>query len=98
VAVAGRAHILADGSTDTCSLIFSESDYLPGLIVDKYADHLAVQVLTSGMQNAMPVIIDELNTLLNPPAYLIKAMPHRARTKGWKPPTYCLPAMNRPNW
>lgn len=65
-AVAGRAHILADGSTDTCRLIFSESDYLPGLIVDKYADHLAVQVLTSGMQDAMPVIIDELNALLNP--------------------------------
>jgi 23S rRNA (cytosine1962-C5)-methyltransferase len=65
-AVAGRAHILADGDTDTCRLIFSESDYLPGLIVDKYAGHLAVQVLTSGMQNAMPVIIDELNALLTP--------------------------------
>jgi 23S rRNA (cytosine1962-C5)-methyltransferase len=64
-AVAGRAHILADGDTDTCRLIFSESDYLPGLIVDKYAGHLAVQVLTSGMQNAMPVIIDELNALLS---------------------------------
>jgi 23S rRNA (cytosine1962-C5)-methyltransferase len=65
-AVVGRGHILADGDTDTCRLIFSESDYLPGLIVDKYAGHLAVQVLTSGMQNAMPVIIDELNALLSP--------------------------------
>lgn len=65
-AVAGRAHILADGNTNTCRLIFSESDYLPGLIVDKYAAHLAVQVLTSGIQNALPVIIDELNTLLTP--------------------------------
>lgn len=65
-AIAGRTHILSDGSTDTCRLIFSESDYLPGLIVDKYAGHLAVQVLTSGMQNAMPVIIDELNQLLEP--------------------------------
>jgi 23S rRNA (cytosine1962-C5)-methyltransferase len=73
VAVAGRAHILADGSTDTCRLIFSESDYLPGLIVDKYADHLAVQVLTSGMQNAMPVIIDELNQLLKPASIFDKS-------------------------
>lgn len=72
-AVAGRAHILADGTTDTCRLIFSESDYLPGLIVDKYADHLAVQVLTSGMQNAMPVIIDELNTLLKPASIFDKS-------------------------
>lgn len=73
VAVAGRAHILEDGSTDTCRLIFSESDYLPGLIVDKYADHLAVQVLTSGMQNAMPVIIDELNALLKPQSIFDKS-------------------------
>ncbi|TSD64888.1 class I SAM-dependent rRNA methyltransferase [Inquilinus sp. KBS0705] len=73
MAVAGRDHILADGSTDTCRLIFSESDYLPGLIVDKYADHLAVQVLTSGMQNAMPVIIDELNALLKPASIFDKS-------------------------
>ncbi|WP_374948959.1 class I SAM-dependent rRNA methyltransferase [Mucilaginibacter sp.] len=72
-AIAGRAHILADGSTDTCRLIFSESDYLPGLIVDKYADHLAVQVLTSGMQNALPVIIDELNTVLKPASIFDKS-------------------------
>lgn len=72
-AVAGREHILQDGRTDTCRLIFSESDYLPGLIVDKYADHLAVQVLTSGMQNAMPIIIDELNSLLHPASIFDKS-------------------------
>ncbi|AYL97836.1 class I SAM-dependent rRNA methyltransferase [Mucilaginibacter celer] len=65
VAVKSRANILANG-TNTCRLIFSESDYLPGLIVDKYAGHLAVQVLTSGIQNVMPVIIDELKKLLSP--------------------------------
>ena len=72
-AVAGRAHILADGTTDTCRLIFSESDYLPGLIVDKYAGHLAVQVLTSGMQSALPMIIDELNQLLKPESIFDKS-------------------------
>lgn len=45
VAVAGRSELLSTGDTNTCRLIFSESDYLPGLIVDKYAGHLAVQVL-----------------------------------------------------
>jgi 23S rRNA (cytosine1962-C5)-methyltransferase len=64
-AIKSRANILANG-TNTCRLIFSESDYLPGLIVDKYAGHLAVQVLTSGIQNVMPIIIDELKKLLNP--------------------------------
>jgi 23S rRNA (cytosine1962-C5)-methyltransferase len=72
-AVKSRANILADGTTNTCRLIFSESDYLPGLIVDKYADHLAVQVLTSGIEEVMPVIIDELNQLLKPESIFDKS-------------------------
>jgi 23S rRNA (cytosine1962-C5)-methyltransferase len=73
VAVKSRADILADGSTNTCRLIFSESDYLPGLIVDKYNNHLAVQILTSGIEKAMPVIIDELNNLLKPESIFDKS-------------------------
>ena len=65
VAVASRGSILSN-ETNTCRLIFSEADYLPGLIVDKYADYLAVQVLTSGIERVMPVIIQELQKLLKP--------------------------------
>ncbi len=72
-AVDGRAELLSTGSTNTCRLIFSEADYLPGLIVDKYGDHLAVQVLTSGIENMMPVIIDELRKLLNPKSIFDKS-------------------------
>jgi 23S rRNA (cytosine1962-C5)-methyltransferase len=72
-AVASRDSLLAAGHTNTCRLIFSESDYLPGLIVDKYAGHLAVQVLTSGMSQLMPVIIDEFQTLLNPESIFDKS-------------------------
>ena len=72
-AVAGRNNILVEGITNTCRLIFSESDYLPGLIVDKYAGHLAVQVLTSGIQNVLPVIIDELQRLLQPASIFDKS-------------------------
>ena len=72
-AVKSRADILADGTTNTCRLIFSESDYLPGLIVDKYNNHLAVQILTSGIENVMPVIIDELNILLKPESIFDKS-------------------------
>src|ERR1700722_18960641 len=73
VAVKSRSDILADGNTNTCRLIFSESDYLPGLIVDKYNSHLAVQILTSGIENVMPVIIDELNNLLKPESIFDKS-------------------------
>jgi 23S rRNA (cytosine1962-C5)-methyltransferase len=71
--VISRSSLLVEGITNTCRLVFSESDYLPGLIVDKYADHLAVQVLTSGMEKMMPVIIDELQTLLKPESIFDKS-------------------------
>ncbi|MDB5091164.1 MAG: pseudouridine synthase [Mucilaginibacter sp.] len=73
VAVEGRSSLLVARVTNTCRLIFSESDYLPGLIVDKYADHLAVQVLTSGIEKMMPCIIDELQRLLKPESIFDKS-------------------------
>lgn len=51
---------------NTYRLIFSEADYLPGLIVDRYADYLSVQILTSGIDRAKDIIIDELQQLLKP--------------------------------
>jgi 23S rRNA (cytosine1962-C5)-methyltransferase len=72
-AVGARKELLADGTTNTCRLIFSEADYLPGLIVDKYARHLAVQVLTWGIEKQMPVIIEELQRLLNPESIFDKS-------------------------
>ena len=65
LAVASRSNLLTP-ETNTYRLIFSEADYLPGLIVDKYAGYLAIQVLTSGIERLMPVVIDELEKLLQP--------------------------------
>ncbi|QQL49727.1 class I SAM-dependent rRNA methyltransferase [Mucilaginibacter ginkgonis] len=66
IAVKSRQELLADGTTNTCRLIFSEADYLPGLIVDKYADYLSLQILTSGIENNKATIINALQELLNP--------------------------------
>jgi len=52
--------------TNTYRLIFSEADFLPGLIVDRYADFLSVQILTSGIENIKQIILDELQQLLSP--------------------------------
>ncbi|MXV13974.1 class I SAM-dependent rRNA methyltransferase [Hufsiella ginkgonis] len=65
-AIAGRSALLNDGDTDTYRLIFSEADYLPGLIADKYADFISVQILTSGIERVRPVVLDELQQLLKP--------------------------------
>lgn len=53
-------------NTNTYRLIFSEADYLPGLIVDRYADFLSVQIQTSGVERIKHIILDELQNLLNP--------------------------------
>lgn len=65
-AIASRAHVLQPGKTDTCRLIFSEADYLPGLIVDQYANFLSLQILSAGMENIKSDLIDILREELNP--------------------------------
>ena len=65
-AISGRSHLLTDGETTACRLIFSEADFLPGLIVDRYADFLSVQILSSGIEKAQQSIIEILVKYLSP--------------------------------
>lgn len=61
-----REHLTTDANTNTYRLIFSEADFLPGLIVDKYADFLSVQILSSGIEKVKSTIIQILCTTLRP--------------------------------
>jgi 23S rRNA (cytosine1962-C5)-methyltransferase len=47
-----RRKPLLDAQTDACRLVFSEADELPGLIVDKYAGIVVLQLLTKGLDTA----------------------------------------------
>jgi 23S rRNA (cytosine1962-C5)-methyltransferase len=47
-------------------LVYGEADFLPGLIVDKFADVLVVQILTLGMDRCRQQIIDALVEVLQP--------------------------------
>jgi 23S rRNA (cytosine1962-C5)-methyltransferase len=64
-AVQARTALLTPGTT-TCRLIFSEADYLPGLIADRYGDFISVQILSAGIERVKAVILNELALLLNP--------------------------------
>jgi len=67
-AVAYRERVVSD--TDAYRLVFSEGDFLPGLIVDRYHDVLSLQILTQAM-DAEPVrkdIVEQLQELLKPAA------------------------------
>lgn len=64
-AIASRAH-LNTKDTNAYRLVFSEADFLPGLIVDQYADFLSVQILSTGIEKAKPIIISLLVKTLQP--------------------------------
>ena len=56
--------------TDAYRLIFSEADFLPGLIVDRYNDLLSIQALTQAMdaEPVRSVVVAELTERLKPAA------------------------------
>ena len=49
-ALSARAPLLADPQTTACRLVNAESDGLPGLIVDRYAEVLVIQYLSAGVE------------------------------------------------
>ncbi|MBI5893541.1 MAG: class I SAM-dependent rRNA methyltransferase [Deltaproteobacteria bacterium] len=54
----------------TFRLIFSEGDFLPGLIVDKYEDVLVIQILTLGIEKWKAEIVEILKGILSPKAII----------------------------
>ncbi len=63
-AIAYRAPLVEN--TDAYRLVFSEADFLPGLIVDRYNDILSLQIVTQGMYAQRDTIVAELNEALKP--------------------------------
>jgi 23S rRNA (cytosine1962-C5)-methyltransferase len=47
-------------------LVFGEGDALPGLIVDRYGDYLAVQLTTAGMERQKDAVLQALIKVLRP--------------------------------
>jgi 23S rRNA (cytosine1962-C5)-methyltransferase len=59
-----RERVVKD--SDAYRLIHAEGDLLPGLIVDRYADWLAVQLLDQGMDRQCDDVVKALTRLLAP--------------------------------
>ena len=55
-AISHRKHL----GWNATRLIFSEADFLPGLVVDKYGDYLSVQFMSLGMDKIKEMIVDIL--------------------------------------
>ena len=74
-------------NTNAYRVIFSEADFLPGLIVDRYNDILSIQILTQAM-DAEPVratLLSELTAHLHP-ASIVERVDPRVRQLEDLPP------------
>jgi 23S rRNA (cytosine1962-C5)-methyltransferase len=84
-AIAYRKNLISD--TDAYRIVFSEADFLPGLIVDRYADVVSIQILTQAI-DAAPVrkaIIQTLREELQP-AGIVERVDARIRDLEQLPP------------
>src|SRR5437899_6121079 len=84
-AIAYRAQVISE--TDAYRVIFSEGDFLPGLILDRYNDILSLQVLTQAMdaEPVRQVVIQKLNEQLKP-AGIVERVEPRIRELEQLPP------------
>lgn len=64
--------------TSSCRLIFGEADFLPGLVVDKYADVLVVQSLALGIDRMKGTILDLLLEVLASDGITIRGIYERS--------------------
>lgn len=65
--------------TDAMRLVYSESDGLPGLIVDRYADCLVAQFLSAGMAARREMLLDILQEACSPRGILDRPDPEALR-------------------
>lgn len=52
--------------------VYGESDLLPGLVVDRFADYLVVQISTPGMERMRDAIVEALVQVFKPTGILFK--------------------------
>lgn len=68
-----------------CRLVWSESDGIPGLIVDRYGDHLCVQTMTLAMDMRKELIREALVSLLSPKSITLRNDSPSRKAEGMEP-------------
>ena len=67
--------------TSSCRVIFGEADFLPGLVVDKFADVLVVESLALGIDRFKVTIVELLKELLAQDGIAIRGVYERSDAK-----------------
>ncbi|MES2981232.1 MAG: class I SAM-dependent rRNA methyltransferase [Verrucomicrobiota bacterium] len=68
-----------------CRIVWSESDGIPGLIVDRYGDHLSVQTTTLAMDLRKDLIRDALIEILAPKSITLRNDSSSRKAEGMEP-------------
>ena len=76
---------LPSDHTNGFRLVHAEGDGLPGLVVDRYADVLAIQLGTIGMKQREALIHEALLGLAAPRAIVDRTSAQSAKTEGFEP-------------
>ena len=74
-----RKKVMDDVSS--CRVIFGEADFLPGLVVDKFADVLVVESLALGIDRFKVMIVDILKELMEADGIHIRGVYERSDAK-----------------
>lgn len=81
-AVGLRQGYIDDGDTTAYRLIHGESDLLPGLIVDKYADYLCIQFHNRGIERWRREILSALIDVASPRGIYERSDSHAGKRDG----------------
>ena len=67
--------------TSSCRLIFGEADFLPGIVVDKFADVLVVESLALGIDKLKQQILDAVKRVLAKDGITVRGIYERSDAK-----------------
>lgn len=70
--------------TNAYRLVHAEGDDIPGLIVDRFGDALAVQFATIGMKRREGVVLDALEHLFSPASIVDRSSEKAGRAEGFR--------------
>lgn len=95
-AVAIRRPLEDDPTTNAYRLVNAESDFLPGLVVDRYNEYLVIQLLTLGIERWKGEIVSLLGELLPSRGIYERSDVEVREKEGLPPATGLLAGQERP--
>jgi len=97
-AVAARQSLVALAGSTGYRLVHAESDYLPGLVVDRYGDWLVVQFLTLGVERRRGEMVAALVDVLSPQGIYERSDVDARAKEGLQERTGLLWGEDPPEW